>query len=242
MTGMELITSALRLAGVIGDDETPSDPMAEQARDVLNLLIDAWAADRLTIPAKLRNVFTLTANDGSYTIGSGGDLNVTRPLDIAQGDAGVMPTAGDDFEIPMRVLSDQEYARRSFKADTAAYPTELYYDRRWVAGLGTILLFPIQDVSGVRLVLYLPTGQVSEFADLTTDYTFAPGYKRALRTNLAVDLANEYGRAVTDKLERDAMKALGVIKRVNVHPKQMRCDGAAQDTRGRAGWNWRIGE
>lgn len=65
-----------------------------------------------------------------------------------------------------------------------------------------------------------------EFADATTAYTYPDGYNRALRLNLAVELAADYGAAPTPELLKDSKDALNKIKRANWQIREMSVDAA----------------
>jgi hypothetical protein len=53
------------------------------------------------------------------------------------------------------------------------------------------------------------------FASLDTELTFPPGYERALRFGLALDLAVEYGREASTALVGAFAQAFSAIKRTN---------------------------
>ena len=72
-------------------------------------------------------------------------------------------------------------------------------------------------------MLYLPT-PLTEFADLSTAYTFPPGYERAIRSNLAVELAPFYGIPVSPDLRNQASSAMLRIKRANVRIREVPID------------------
>jgi hypothetical protein len=82
---------------------------------------------------------------------------------------------------------------------------------------------------------------LTQFADLTTtDYTFPPGYAEALRYQLALRLAVEFGRPVSEELLALATATFGIIKRPNARAPLLRVD------RGMAGqsggfYDWRLG-
>src|SRR5690242_5956509 len=81
-TSLDLIKSALRLAGVLGTGETPSAAEGQDALVILNQMLDSWNAERLMIYTVARQVFSLVANKQAYTLGSGGDFDTPRPPKI----------------------------------------------------------------------------------------------------------------------------------------------------------------
>jgi len=142
------------------------------------------------------------------------------------------------------------------KGLTSTYPTAIYYDHNWVAtappvppppatapplalyGLGRVYLWPI-PTGLCQLVLYTPVA-LQEFATLDTDYLFPPGYRRFIRTNLAQEVASEYGKTLTSDQVMAARTAKAAIKRGNVRPVESRVDPAL--VRGYESFDWRTGE
>lgn len=243
-TALGLISQALRALGVLGTGVDASASQGAEALVILNQMIDGWAIDGdVSILSYARNAFPLTANTASYTIGAGGDFNVTRPTSIFE--SRVIPdtslASAQQTELPVDVLSAQRWAQKVLKNYTATYPTELFYDEAFnnATARGTIWLFPIPTASNVSLILYLPT-ILGQFADLSTSYSFAPGYPEAIVPNLAVTLAPYFGKPATDLalIVRQAARAKALVETQNVTVPQMASDPAL---RGRGGFDTRAG-
>jgi hypothetical protein len=81
-TARTITTGALTLIGVYAQGETPSAADAQDALRRLNLMVSSWRTQFGTVVAVERDVFTLTANQQTYTIGLGGAFNVQRPMTI----------------------------------------------------------------------------------------------------------------------------------------------------------------
>jgi hypothetical protein len=98
MIARDILTRALRIAQVFaqGDDITGTDEETD-ALSVLNSLLASWSAERLLVPHLETDSLTLTASDGEYTIGSGGDINTTRPLRIEH--AFVRDSGNNDYPV-----------------------------------------------------------------------------------------------------------------------------------------------
>lgn len=191
MTGLALITSSLKTLQVLADEETPSASEAADSLLRLNDWIDSLALDDFTIYFLLRTVAALTASTASYTIGVGGVINIPRPTEISA--AGLILNTGTipPQELPIDVLTQQQYEGIAQKTYSSTYPTGIYYDHGWVTGLATIWPFPIPNQSLSQLVLYTPQALLE--MTLAGDVTFPPGYRRLLRYGLARELAPEFG-------------------------------------------------
>jgi hypothetical protein len=230
----DFVTDALKKLGVLEASETPSSAAMELGFDRLNDMIDAWALERLMIHALLRTTKTLAASTASYAIGTGGSINIIRPVSIAQAMLVQDTAATYPIEIPIRVLSDQEWPHLSQKTATGTAPTSIYYDHKEAAGLGTIYVYPIPTVGTTQLVLYTPLA-ITEFAAQATNYTFAPGYRRAILHNLAFELATEFTvpADILDLVERVAVSSKAAIKRANFRPTELSMDPALVGRGGR---------
>lgn len=219
---------ALQLLGVIDPTEDPSAEDGELAFDALNDWIDGLGTNRQSIYYVARTVKTLASGTASYTIGSGGSINIARPLWIEN--AGLIINTADTYpvEIPIRVMTDDEWAQRAQKTLPSNLLLGIWYDHNWSAGLGTIYVWPIPNVSTTQLVLYTPTA-LTQFADLSTDYTFPPGYRRAITYNLANELATWYPSARPDpRVAQIAAESLAWVKRANQRLSEVYVDRAIQ--------------
>lgn len=230
-SALDFITRALRLINVIGVDETPSSEDSDDGFDTLNELLDSWAAERSTIYAILRTVQILTSGTASYTIGTGGTINLVRPEWIQ--DVGLILDTGAATltEVGRRQFSDQEWAGIAQKTLQSRLIQGVWFDRTWTAGLGRIYPWPIPNVGTTQLVLYTPTAVVA-FATLATEVTFPPGYPRAIRSNLALELATAYNVTPSPRLVKMAVESLATIKRANWRPSTAQIDVIPSDRRG----------
>lgn len=226
MTASDLITAALRTIGILAEGETASAESAADAFLRLNDWIDSLGTERLTIYAIARTVQALVASTASYTIGSGGTINIARPEWIDH--ATVIPdvSATTPVELDLEVLTDQQWQAVTMKSLTSTLPQAIYFDHGWTAGLGRIYVWPI-PTGTPSLVLYTPTA-LTEFADLTTDYTFPAGYRRFFRYNFGLDLCDDFDvppqRQAAISLK--AAQAKGAIKRANLRLRTLGMDPA----------------
>src|SRR5437899_828707 len=139
-TALTLISRALRLIGAFAAGEAIPAADAQDALAVLNDLLDAWRLEALLVYAIDRDVFALSAGVSAYTIGTGGTWNTSRPVRIEQAffqDTTVSPV----LELPMTILTDQEYESIRVKGTSSTWPLALYYDQNYP--LGTVTLYPV---------------------------------------------------------------------------------------------------
>lgn len=233
MTGRQLVSLALEEIGVLGEAETADADTAGSALARLNLLIDELFLDRQWLHRVNRVQKTLAAGTASYTIGAGGSINTVRPIWIDSAKLIIDTGASTPTEIDLDILSDQRWQDEPQKSLQSSLSTAIHYDHDWSAGLGLIYPWPVPNVGTTALVLNLPGTSVTEFANLTTDYTFAPGYKSALIANLAKRLTTPFGKAITPELAERAIETMARVKRANHRPRELRGEPI---TGRRGGW------
>jgi hypothetical protein len=141
----------------------------------------------------------------TYTIGPGGDFNATRPVRI-----GLSFTRLNGADFALEQWSLDEYNCVPVK-DIGGIPERYVYLNEYP--LGQIILYPVPAAAST---LFLNTDRVLAFPlTLATTLSFPPGYERALRYALAINLAPEYGVGIPPAVAAIAAASKGDIKRAN---------------------------
>lgn len=220
-TVRDLIKGSMRLIGAIATGETPSAEELQDALTVLNSMVDSWSLERLNIYAIAREEFTLIPGQQSYTMGPSGNFNTTRPLKIEKAllqDQSSNPK----LELPIQILNLDEWASIAVKGTQSSIPTKLMSEG--TDPLETVNVWPTPNTAN-KLVLYT-WKPLTSFADLNTNIALPPGYFRALRYNLAVELCPEYGKSASTEIVAGALESKANIKRKNIRPEYLKCDPA----------------
>lgn len=203
-SALDIITGAAKLLGVVFKSEVLPADEANDGLILLNDMLDTWSNDDVsTISYTLEN-FSITGAS-SYTIGSGGTFNTSRPINII---SAVIRLSSVDY--PLQIITQEEYQTEiSIKSLTSQIPQYLTYDNGYP--LGTIKMFPV-PTSGSTL--YLQSNKpLSNLSALATVVDLPPGWKRALKYNLALDMAPQYGVEAPAEVQRIAITSLGSIRR-----------------------------
>lgn len=211
-TAQQIIRRALLQIGAIAAGEDPTAGEAQDAFRRLNELVDDWATQSLTMRVEQRVVASVVANQDVYTIGLTGDFNVARPSQIDNVMLQLNSTT-PATEIPLSQLTEDAYQAIQQKTLTNTLPTSWYMEN--TLPLMQIVVWPVPTDATNDLVIYYPE-ILAQFTSLTAQVTLASSYMRALSTNLAVELAPEFGRQVPDTLVVQAGESLGHLKRSNV--------------------------
>jgi hypothetical protein len=186
-----IATTAYQDLGVVGQGFSLSAYQADQALTRANRMMQGWTLQSLTIPVILREVFDTVVGKGGpdtpYTIGDGANLDTSRPPSIVG--AGALLNSGltTETEIPRGMLTPDAYEAIQVKRLTNPLFTDLYYRPDFASNWGKVFLWPIPSETTYKLVIYRPD-QLSEFADLDTDYDLPPGAEEAIQYGLEVRL------------------------------------------------------
>lgn len=221
MTGRDLISASLRLIGAIAPGETPSASELTDGLASINRMVDSWTNDNLLIYSEVNEQFPIVAGVQSYTMGPTGTFNTIRPGEITRVLLRV-ETSTPAIEYPVDILSGREWASILQKEITSKIPNSVYIEGTYP--LETLLIYPIPSVA-YKLVIY-SMKPIATIATIDTIISLPPGYEQALVFNGAVQLAPEYGRAVSQEIAMTATESKASIKRRNYKPSYLRVDNS----------------
>lgn len=188
----EICISALRKVGAIGEDETPTNYMMDNARLMLNSIIKEaqvdgmplWAMEDIIIPC---SAFV----NGKYQFTS----EEVSPLKVVQG---VVRDLNGTIDIPMIMLTHYDYNRLPNKLQKGM-PIQFFHNIE--LHKGSLHVWPAPDDYSknsrvIMLTVQRPFNDVQGSLD-TIDF---PSYwNRAIIYQLAWSLAPEYGVPIQDR-------------------------------------------
>lgn len=197
-TALDIITGAAKLIGVVFKSEALSADEASDGLVSLNDMVSSWSNNSLLIYARTWESFNISAA-ASYTIGPSQTINTVRPIAIK---AAFIRSGGIDYN--MRQITDEQYEDISLKSVTSPFPEWFDYDNGYP--YGTLRFYPQLGVSAeLHLLLEKP---LTSFPTLTTQVDLPPGTNKALKYNLAIDMAPEYGVEIPDSVLKGAADSL----------------------------------
>lgn len=258
MTVRDLIKETLRLAGIISSVQTPSAGEEADTFSTLNQMLDSWSNENLAINKYVREVFPLVPGQSRYSIGFEGDWDTTRPMSIEgvtasdlktvvteltpfiPGDPLADPVIPDTpatykteyfsvFEMPVDIMNIQQWGGITLKPLQSDYVQRVYFEG--TAPLEYINVYPVPS-SQKALVLYSKK-PIAQFASVNDVIELPAGYLRAIKYNLAVEIAPEYGRELSARIDKIAIDALAAIKRTNSKPVYLKSDATGMLSPGR---------
>lgn len=208
-----IIRAALGKLGIVGPGQALNGDESADGLAALNRLLDAWRLERLYAYATTDVTHTVTSEAGTLTIGTGGDINTTRPERF---EAGCYYSLGG-IDYQLTPVTEAEFNRISLKTVSAVGDAWFEYSPN--LPLGVLRFFPRLPAGAV---LRMPVQvQLAEFADLTTLYTLPAGYERALMYTLAEELGADYEREIPPTVARNAANARRILKRANLVVPQL---------------------
>lgn len=207
MKAADIINEALEDLTIKAIGEAANGDVMNRCLTKLNTMLDAWNIDTQNIYTTTEKVVSIPAGSISRTIGPGAQIDVTRPMRIEDG--GFFRLSGVDRGFD--VYSREQYAAIGYKTAAASYPSAIYYTGD--SPTGTLYFYP---VPASTIELHLPLlSQFTQFADLTTDYTFPAGYRRAFVYGLMQEIAPGFERELSPTQIKNAVAAKKSLKRSN---------------------------
>lgn len=206
-TALNLIEGAAKLIGVLNKGENLQPDDAADGLVALNDLLASWSNDSLLVYTRTEESFALVSGQAAYTIGVGQNFNTTRPTKIIS--AQIRDPGGIDF--PVEIISDEDFQAISYKA--AATPLPQYLNYTNAHPYSTINLAGTPNATyTLRLLTEKP---LLSFATVNTTADLPAGWNKAIKFNLAVDMATEYlGKNEIDPLViLGAKESKGTIKK-----------------------------
>jgi len=208
-TAGELINSALRLIGMLAEGETPSAETSQDALSALNQMIDSWSTERLSVYNTQDQVFTWPADTITRTLGPTGDFVGNRPVLIDDSTYFRDPTTNVSFGV--KLINQQQYNGIAVKTVTSTYPQVMWVNMTFPNITMTIYPRPTRALEWH----FVSVQELTQPANLATNIYLPPGYLRALKYNLASEMAAEFGVEPSPTVQRIAMAAKRNIKRIN---------------------------
>lgn len=208
-TAQDLINSAYRLVVELSEGETPSTQASTDMLAVLNTLLDGWSAERLAVFATQDQQFTWTATSISNTLGPSGTFVGNRPVVLDDATYFKDPSTGISYGL--KIINQQQYDGIAVKTVTSTYPQVIFCNDKFPNMEMFVYPVPTKDLE----FHFISVQELSEPATLSTVITFPPGYLRALKYNLAKEIAAEFGTSLRPEVAQIALEAKRAIKRNN---------------------------
>ena len=208
-TAGDQINGALKLLGVLAENETPSAATAQDGLTTLNQMIDSWNTERLSVYSTQDQIFSWLPGFKTRTLGPTGDFVGNRPILVDDATYFLDPASGISFGI--KLINQQQYDGIAVKTVTSTYPQVMFVNMTYPDI--TMTVYPVPTLPLEWHIVSVE--ELTQPAVLATTLSFPPGYLRAFRFNLACEIAAEFGVEPSPQVSRIAMTSKRNIKRIN---------------------------
>ena len=208
-TAGDQINAALRLIGQLAESEVPSAATSQDALAAMNQMIDSWNTERLSVFCTQDEVHNWPPNTISRTLGPTGNFVGARPVYLD--DATYFVDVSTGVSYGLKLINQQQYNGIAVKTVTSTYPQLLFTNMTFPDV--TMYMYPV--ATRVLQFHFISVQPLTQPASLSTALTFPPGYLRAFKYNLAVEIAAEFGVEASPTVQRIAMSSKRNLKRVN---------------------------
>ena len=207
ITQSDLVTISLRDIGVLDSTEIPSADLMADGITTLNQILAQWQVMANFSYAQTDVTFVPTGV-ATYTVGTGGVINITPPSKI---DYAFFRVSNIDYPIDiLNTFEEYQLGIGLKNIGVGAYPECLYYNPSYP--LGTIYLYPTPNFGVVHLGMS------------TQVISFPPQYELAIRFTLDEVLSATLGIPLRQDLAGIARNARRVIKRANIRINELNTD------------------
>ena len=217
-TAQNIIDNAAKLVGAVEPGTSVNATESGDLLLLLNMMLDAWATEHLLVFANTRESFSLVAGQSTYTMGTSGNFNTTRPEQLIS--AYLTDSSGTDW--PIDLVDVDWYERQPQKTDQTI-PYALYYDPQYP--LANLIMYPVPDTTyTLHVTSWKP---ISNLSTLSTSLSMPPEYQMAITYNLAKQgVSPYYGRPTPPEVAEIAVTSKNWLKVVNKKQEVSVCDPA----------------
>ena len=211
-----LIRSAMRKIGVLAAGEPLPPNEGDDAKETFTQMVDSWGLESLLIPVVSVVTKQLIISQSEYTIGiypgttiPNDHIETARPEKIL---AAFIRDAYDT-DYPLEVIDVKTFSRISRKTNSSR-PSRFYNRKGWP--INTILFESLPYTNEtLHLEVVQPLSVYLSTANLVDVVNLPPGYEQVLIYNLAIMLADEWGKQVSPAIATVAVEGKKQIKRSN---------------------------
>jgi hypothetical protein len=235
-TAADQINGALRLLGILAEGETPSASMAQDALSAFDQMVDSWNTERLAVFCTQDQTYYWEAGQRVRTLGPSGDflyllatqsevpivtqnddyLSVEDSNNVSQrpillDDSTYFRDPATNVSYGIKFINQLQYNNIAVKTVTSTYPQVMFVNNTFPNI--TMSVYPVP--SKMLEFHFISVQKLLDPASLTTEILMPPGYLRAFRYNLALEIAPEYGVQPSPEVRRIAMYSKRNLKRIN---------------------------
>lgn len=145
-TTNDAIIGALYLIGELGVGETPDNFMLSTGLEIINEILDGFAADSIYVPFLTTIDFIMTVGKDKYSVSDivPADINADRIIDLSFANYTVQPQASEPIVYPMKIINKATYYNVVRLQNLLARPGFIFLDKQATQSFLTVYPAPDQ--------------------------------------------------------------------------------------------------
>jgi hypothetical protein len=220
-TALQIIEDALGLTNAVGADQTLTNDETSDCLRVFNDVLEEGSTQSMFVYGQANQSFNTVAGTATYTIGTGGTWNTVRPERINE--PAYATISGVTF--PYFSITQAQYNLISLKTQ-AGGGTDINQCYLYVNEfpLGLITLWPVPNA--IFAITWSINRILTAITTAAASISFPPGYAKAFKYKLGVELAPLFGKKMAEYPDVAAIQkeTWGGIKRSNSRPAILNYD------------------
>lgn len=206
----EILARSLELLHVVDADSDIEPELLKRAARFLELMLDAWSIERLTIPVSLVTHVEITELRPKYNVET--DLGLTsEPLFFTHVSYGHGESSHE-----LKSANDGDY-QRFIRDEIISQPSQYLYRKESDGNYIYFNCIPCSDFN-LTLITQHDFAENIDFDDYHAELSLDKGYAKAIVYNLALELAPTYSKEAPATVYRMAKSAKRKIKSYNSKP------------------------
>lgn len=208
-TAADQINGAMRLLNILDQDDTADATQLANGLTALNQMIDSWNTERLSVYSTQDQQFTWTSGNASRTLGPSGNFIGNRP--VLLDDSTYYKNASTGVSYGVSFINQEQYDAIALKTATTTYPQVMFINMDYPNITMYVYPVPTTDLEWH----FISVTEITQPATSGTTLALPPGYLRAFKYNLALEIAAEYGLQADPRVVRIADISKRNLKRIN---------------------------
>ena len=214
-TALTIIQDAFELIKIYAPGQQANAADSARALSCLNEMLEQWSNQPYACYANKEQSFSLVPGQQTYTIGLSGGANIaaTRPISILSGRGAAYLVDANQNRYPVDVIEQDVWNSIGRLNNTSQLPDTLFYNPQFPLGILNVFPLPL-----IAYTMYFDARlQLVNLSNLNTAFSLPPGYRAAVKNNLAVMLWPYYKQSDPPVIVvRLAVDALANVKRMNI--------------------------
>jgi hypothetical protein len=207
-----IINDAMHDAGYLGEGEIPnSEQLATYQRRLCDI-INLWQTQGLKLFLMQDLEVPLVSGQNLYTLGPGGDVDMTKPLQAIQS---YVLVADSEVRRPTFMIAWEDWLSLSQVEANPGAINSVFVDKQALLLKVYVWQTPDDDEALNTLHLLIRT-QATNPTNLEENVSFPQEWRIALRWGLANDICSGQPQAIMDRCERNAEKYRDMLENWDV--------------------------